>query len=195
MQTGLRSAAGTVRLIETDTECVRLCLNGHPEVFRHLVTRYERALTNYLFGRLGTEDEAVEAAQEAMVRAYFALSKLEKPEVFFPWLLGIADRVAKEAIRKRRRIVGLDAASVRDCTATVAEEALCTDEELRQAVAALPIPHREVVQMRFYADQSCAEISNNLGVAVGTVTSRLSRAYAMLRQSLRLHEKGTRVEP
>jgi DNA-directed RNA polymerase specialized sigma24 family protein len=60
----------------TDKECIRLCLGGRPEIFRHLVTRYESALIKHLAGRLGNADDAVEAAQEAMVRAYFALPKL-----------------------------------------------------------------------------------------------------------------------
>jgi hypothetical protein len=44
--------------------------------------------------------------------------------------------------------------------------------------------YREVVLMRYYGGLSCAEIGGNLGVPVGTVTKRLSRAYAMLRESL-----------
>ena len=63
------------------------------------------------------------------------------------------------------------------------------DPELSQAVAELPEAYKQVILMRFYGGQSCAEIGRNLGVSLGTVTSRLSRAYALLREALRTHEQ------
>ena len=56
---------------------------------------------------------------------------------------------------------------------------------MSEAVARLPEAYREVIVRRFYAGQSCAEISADLGVPLGTVTKRLSLAYSLLRQSLR----------
>ena len=64
--------------------------------------------------------------------------------------------------------------------------------ELSQAVAELPEAYRQVILLRFYGGQSCAEIGRNLGVSLGTVTSRLSRAYALLREALRTHEQMRR---
>jgi RNA polymerase sigma-70 factor, ECF subfamily len=177
----------------TDEECVRLSLGGRPEVFRHLVVRYQSALIKHLAGRLGDADEAAEAAQEAMVRAYFALPKLRKAGSFFPWLLGIADRVVREARRARRRrpaSLDLDAVSDRKELEPPGRGGLA-DPVLSQAVADLPEPYRQVILMRFYGDQSCTEISQLLGISLGTVTSRLSRAYAMLRKELRIDEGPT----
>jgi RNA polymerase sigma-70 factor, ECF subfamily len=166
-------------------------------MFRHLVMRYEGPLIKHLVRRLGDENEAVEAAQETMVRAYFTLPKLKKAESFFPWLLGIADRVAQEMRRARRRHpTSLDIEAISALTETdllVQDSHL--DPELCQAVAELPQPYRQVILMRFYGGQSCAEISLNLGVSLGTVTSRLSRAYAVLREVLRTHEQNAEVEP
>jgi RNA polymerase sigma-70 factor (ECF subfamily) len=180
----------------TDEEYVRLCVGGRPEMFRHLVERYESALFKHLIGRLGDEDEAAEAAQESLVRAYFALPRLEKAGSFFPWLLGIADRVAREMRRARRRHpTSLDAGVV---SAVPGPEVSVpdgfSDAELVRAVAELPEPYQQVILMRFYGGQSCAQISRNLGVSLGTVTSRLSRAYSVLREALRTHEQGAEVE-
>ena len=76
----------------TDKEYVRLCLDGHPEVFGSLVERYHPALLSYLSGRLRDREKADEMDQEAWVRSYFALNRLKKAESFFSWLLGIARR-------------------------------------------------------------------------------------------------------
>jgi RNA polymerase sigma-70 factor (ECF subfamily) len=164
-------------------------------MFRHLVTRYESALIKHLAGRLGHGEEAAEAAQEAMTRAYFGLSKLKKAGSFFPWLLGIADRVAREISRARRhRPASLDF----EAASKLAEPVLrvhdrFSDQELSQAVAELPEPYKQVILMRFYGGQSCVEISANLEVSLGTVTSRLSRAYAVLREALRTHEHDAEI--
>ncbi len=55
---------------------------------------------------------------------------------------------------------------------------------MTEAVAKLPEVYREVVWLRFYEGHSCAEISRDLDVPIGTVSKRLSRAYALLRDHL-----------
>ena len=162
-----------------DGECVKLCLDGRPEAFKHLVARYEKPLMCYLSARLGNADAAQEAAQEAFVRAYFALRKLRNREVFFPWILGIAGRVVKEVLRARRRTGG-SLPPERDGVRSDPSDAL----DLAQAVSSLPDGYREVVLLRYYAGLSCLEVAERLGIPLGTVTKRLSRAYAALRESL-----------
>lgn len=163
----------------TDKECVRLCLDGHPEAFRHLVERHEPALLAYLGGLLRDEDLALEVAQETFVRSFFALSGLRKPESFLSWLIGIATRVAREGTRKRRK----DAALILQEPAQ-GGAGPSRDYDLDSAVAALPERYRDVVLLRFYEGLSCAEVGERIHVPVGTVTKRLSRAYEMLRKVL-----------
>jgi RNA polymerase sigma-70 factor, ECF subfamily len=168
---------------QADEQVVQSCLNGHPEAYRQLVERYQSPLSGCLHARLGNAEEAAEAAQETFVRAYFALSQLRKPASFFSWLLGIADRVAKESRRSaaRRRNVDWGPDEPTDRTDKRDTE---TDEALTRAVAGLPETYREVVVLRFHGGKSCAEIGRDLGVPLGTVTKRLSRAYALLRETL-----------
>lgn len=166
-----------------DRQCVQSCLDGHPEAFRQLVERYQAPLMRCLWGRLRNADEAAEAAQETFVRAYFALPGLRNPEAFFSWLVGISHRVAQEACRaaKRRRT----AAPEQFEEATKADETPAgADPALGEAVARLPDAYREVILLRFYGGLSCQQIGRELNVPVGTVTKRLSRAYALLRESL-----------
>ena len=179
-----------------DEEYVRLCLGGRPEMFRHLVVRYESALIKHLTGRLRDPNEAAEAAQESIVRSYFALSRLKKAGSFFPWLLGIADRVAREVRRAHRRrptLLDLDSGSAL-AQSDLSGHDTQSGPELSQALADLPEAYRQVILMRFYGGQSCAEISRNLGVSVGTVTSRLSRAYVLLRTALRTQEQNAEIK-
>jgi RNA polymerase sigma-70 factor, ECF subfamily len=164
----------------TDAERVRLCLDGHADAFCQLAECHRVPLMRYLSIRLGGEEAAAEAAQETLVRAYSTLRKLKRPEAFRSWLLGIARRVAQETYRARRR---------RPPAGLLRREAVVEpddrpDAAVDQAVADLPELYREVVLLRYYGGLSCAEVSRQLGVPVGTVTMRLSRAYAMLRKRL-----------
>ena len=167
----------------TDEDCVHLCLNGQREVFRELVLRYQGRLVSYLTAQLDDTEAAEEAAQEAFVRAYFRLRKLKKSGSFFPWLVGISKRIAKETCRaeqrRRQAIARHHEASRQEDDDDPGNEAVLS------AVAALPELCREVVLLRYYAGLSCVGVSRKLGVPVGTVTSRLSRAYVLLRKSLR----------
>lgn len=167
-------------MCRTDRECIEHCLDGRPDAFRHLVGRYQAVLVTYLAGHLGNRGWAEEAAQEAFVRAYFALGKLKKPDSFFSWLLGIAGRVAMEQQRTERR--EREAVAVRGTVASRPEAP--EDLPLQQAVAELPEVYREVVLLRYYGGRSCTQVAEELGVPLGTVTKRLSRAYTMLRDSL-----------
>jgi len=167
-------------MCQTDGQYVQRCLNGEPDAFRHLVLCHQGRLLSFLTGRLGEAEQAAEAAQETFVRAYFALPKLKKPDSFLPWLLGIAGRVAKETYRdkQRRRQV---AALRRDGGPDQADP---PDPALSRAVSELPEAYRKVILLRYYGGLSCAEIGLELGVPLGTVTKRLSRAYTLLRELL-----------
>ncbi len=165
---------------QTDQECIRQCLNGHANDYVRLVRRYQAPLLSHLTGRLGDTERAEEAAQETFVRAYFALNRLKQTRSYFSWLLGIANRVAMEQRRsEKRRRERLGSVTQKTTPAHESE-----DRDLKRAVAALPQPYAEVVSLRYYGGISCAEVSERLDVPLGTVTKRLSRAYAILRKSM-----------
>lgn len=168
----------------SDDQYVHSCLNNHPEAFRHLVERYQTPLVRCLHSRLGDMDRAEEAAQETFVRAYLTLGKLRKPEAFFSWLFGIADRVVKETSRAARRFRTADCDDMESPARP--DDSIDRASPLADAIDQLPDVYRQVIVLRFHGEQSCAEIGRTLGVPVGTVTKRLSRAYGLLRERLRL---------
>jgi RNA polymerase sigma-70 factor (ECF subfamily) len=169
-------------MTETDQFYVEQCLDGHPDDFRHLVRRYQPLLLAHLAGKLGRRNSAEEAAQETFVRAYFNMDKLKKPESFLPWLLGIADNVAKE--QQRAEQVRRKRESVRAFCEEAPQAELSQDYVLEAAIAALPEAYRTVILLRYYGGLSCNGIAEKLDTPLGTVTKTLSRAYALLRETL-----------
>ena len=167
---------------QTDGYYVERCLDGHPDDFRHLVRRYQPVLLAHLAGKLGRIDQAEEAAQETLVRAYFKMNHLKYPGKFFSWLLGIAERVAieqqrKEQVRRRRE-------TIRASSEEAPQPELSLDYGLEAAVSGLPDPYRQVILLRYYGSLSCREIAGQLDVPLGTVTKNLSRAYVLLRDAM-----------
>jgi RNA polymerase sigma-70 factor (ECF subfamily) len=170
---------------DLDRDLVEQCLAGHPEQFRPLVRRYERVVAAHLRTRMRNAGAVEDAAQETFVRAYQNLAKLRSHDAFFSWLLGIADRVARESWRRQRRHEEV-------CQAYLQEQRRAPqlgdpgerDMAIESAMVSLSEPLRQVVLLRFYSDQSCAEIALALRIPIGTVTKRLSRAYAHIRRHL-----------
>ena len=174
-------------MTETDTYYIERCLDGHPDDFRYIVRRYQAVLLAHLAGKLGNKDRAEEAAQESLVRAYFNMNKLRKPGSFFSWLLGIADRVAKE--HQRKEMLHQQREVIRSFSAEAAGPELSQDYGLEAAITDLPESYRRVVLLRYYGGSSCNQIAQRLDMPLGTVTKTLSRAYAMLRKSLQQKEE------
>jgi RNA polymerase sigma-70 factor, ECF subfamily len=172
-----------------DREQIELCLDGHPEVFREIVGRYQASLLACLAGRLGSLDRAEEVAQESFVRAYLSLSRLRKPESLFPWLLGIANRVILEQQRVEQRQRAAERLRLEQ-----PRPELSHDLALERAISELPEGYQQVVLLRYYGGLSCSEVAERLEIPLGTVTKRLSRAYEMLRESLREEELETKPE-
>jgi RNA polymerase sigma-70 factor (ECF subfamily) len=177
---------------ETDKYYIERCLDGHPDDFRHLVRRYQGVLLANLAGKLGNKDRAEEAAQETLVRAYFNMNKLRKPDSFFSWLLGIADHVAKEHRRKEQ--IQLRREVIRSFSEESPSAELSQDFALEAAIAKLPESYRKIILLRYYGQHSCKTIAKQLNMPLGTVTKTLSRAYAMLRNSLHQQEQASSYE-
>ncbi len=173
---------------EADKYYIEHCLDGQPDDFRYLVRRYQAVLLAHLAGKLGNRDRAEEAAQESLVRAYFGLGKLKKPDSFFSWLLGIANRVAKEQQRSEQRRRQQE--SIRSFSKEIPTPELSQDYGLEKVIAELPDSHRKVILLRYYGGYSCSQVAEQLDMPLGTVTKTLSRAYATLRKSLRQESDG-----
>jgi RNA polymerase sigma-70 factor (ECF subfamily) len=177
------------RMPENDGFYVQRCLDGHPDEYRHLVRRYQGPLMAHLTGLLGNRDIAEEAAQDVMVRCYFGLSGLKKQESFFAWMLGVANHVVKEQLRSRQR--------QEELAQGLAEKPVQTnpgsDWPLAKAIAKLDDSHRQLILLRYYGGHTCKEVAQMLNIPIGTVTKSLSRAYALLRETLKAEESGVRI--
>jgi RNA polymerase sigma-70 factor (ECF subfamily) len=165
--------------------------------FNVLVTMHVRAVYGLCFRMLREQMAAEDAAQDAFLKAWSSIGSF-RGEAFRAWLLRIATNRCYDVIRAkgRRPADSLDALPFEtepfwtsqasgdehpEQHVARAELSRC----LEQALSALPDDQRLVIILSDIEERSYEEIAEIAGVAVGTVKSRLSRARAKLRESLR----------
>ena len=174
-----------------DTALVEQARRGGVDAYEDLVQQYQELAFRTAYVITGDAAEAEDAAQEAFVKAYYALPRFRPAAPFRPWLLQI---VANEA-RNRRKALGRRASlalrAVEGCPsgdAAPSPEAAALAGERRalllRALNALGNEERTAIACRYFLELSEAEMASALGCPKGTVKSRLSRALARLRQGL-----------
>lgn len=139
-------------------------------------------------GYLGDEQEAREAAQEALLKAVRARDRYDRRRPFYPWLRRIVRNTCFDRLDRRRHaaVPGLREEWVESEQPTVLDR-LAQDESIarvRAGLDRLTPEHREILVLRHFEDLSYAEIAAELGVAEGTVMSRLYRARKALVRAL-----------
>ena len=168
-------------MVESNDEAalVARCLRGDPDAFEPLVKRYERVLFSVALRLVGDYEDARDATQNALVRAYVHLETFDPTRKFFSWIYRIVVNECLNVRRARRpqeRLVDtLEAKPAPDGV-----EALERRDQIEVALQALTEEYREVVVLRHFADLSYAEISEVVGVPEKTVRSRLFSARQRL---------------
>ena len=174
-----------------DGELVERAQQGDVEAYEQLVQRYQGLASRVAYLVARDAADAEDAAQEAFVKAYYALGRFRRGASFKPWLLRI---VTNEALNRRRsagRRAGLALRAAEEPVSGDAapspETAALELEKKRTLLAALDSldePDRLAVTYRYFLDLSEAEMAAALGVPRGTVKSRLSRALVKLRAAM-----------
>ena len=163
---------------------------GNLFAFDEIVRRYQRRVYATALRIVRRHDLADDVTQETFLRAHRALGSYDRARPFGPWICRIAANLAINHVRSpeaREEPLddALDAATAPaqdgPLTAVLESEARAV---LDEAVGRLPSDQRAVFVLRAYDELSYAEIAEALGLSMGTVMSRLSRAREKLRAAL-----------
>ena len=172
-----------------ETELVERARRGDLRAWETIVRTHQGIAFRTAYVLTGSAADAEEAAQDGFVKAYRALGRFRRGASFRPWLLRIVANEAKNRRKAagRRPTVDLSVAEDRPSgdTALSPEAAALASERRESVLTALRQLREEdrlVIAYRYFFELSEAEMADALGVAKGTVKSRLSRAIARLRQ-------------
>jgi RNA polymerase sigma-70 factor (ECF subfamily) len=144
------------------------------------------SLAGYL---LGDADEAKDATQEAMARAWKARRTLRDGEAFESWLDRILVNTCMDRMRRRRVVKFVEIEAGHEVPAADPFRAFLARDEIGRVLDVLTPEQRAIVVLRFWRDLPVDEIAQSVGCPPGTVKSRLHSAIAALRGQM---ERGAR---
>jgi RNA polymerase sigma factor (sigma-70 family) len=151
--------------------------------FTAVYERHHRALYRYCRSLLGDDEEARDALQSTMAKAYAALRFEERDFEVRPWLFRIAHNEAVSRLRQRRVAVDLDVVD------TLTTDSLAQTVEMRERLAHLradledlPERQRAALVMRELSGLGHAEIAAVLGGSPQTVKQTIFEARSALHE-------------
>jgi RNA polymerase sigma factor (sigma-70 family) len=181
---------------------LRAAQGGDVAAFNTLVVVYQRPLFNVCYRTLSNSEDAADATQDALLSAFRALKTFHGPATGLrSWLMRIAVNACYDHLRRRQRrpADSLDALSSGDSEQEIsAAERLAdpgqtpeqhslnaeTADTIQAAIDRLSPDQRLAVILCDVQGFSYDEAAEAMGVELGTVKSRLSRARAQLRDVL-----------
>ena len=199
----MRQERGETKIVDrstgsTDGELLTDVIRGNSDAYGEIVRRHEVAVFNVAYRLVGDRQVALDLTQDAFVRAYHGLRTFDRDRPFGPWINRIAANLAVDWLQRRRvPTVPLPLHS-EDPDGEGGEEVLPDlsgeperlylereqRDALRQAILALPVRYRAVVELRHFQDLAYEEIAIALGIPLSDVKSHLFRARRLLRQWL-----------
>jgi RNA polymerase sigma-70 factor (ECF subfamily) len=185
-----------VNSLRTDEDLVQAAQSGDHEAFAELCRRHAQAVRRRILGIVRHQEDAEDALQETLLRAYSNLRRFRQSCKFSTWITAIGINAALMAIRKRktRREADIELNGPEGSTWDVVDHT--PDPErcvargqtilfLRKGLHALP-PKMQDVVINFYGNEhSLQETADALGITVAAVKSRLLRGRRSLRSSFK----------
>jgi RNA polymerase sigma-70 factor (ECF subfamily) len=169
-----------------ESSLIQRAARGEPDAWEPIMQAHQEPVFRLAYLFLGDADDAEDVTQETFLRAYAHLKRFDSSRPMRPWLLSIAANLARNKHRSMGRYLNAISRAFRlePGTSPNVEERNEQDQEAHQlvdAVRQLSADDQQVIYLRFFLDLSTVEAAQSLGVAEGTVKSRLSRALERLR--------------
>ena len=176
-----------------DADLIQRVLAGDDTAFSALVRKYQKPVHALAWRKIGDFHIAEDITQDTFLKAYQRLSTLKKPQRFASWLYVIAANYCKMWLRKKRlstqSLEDTNSAELERATYSgyvIAENERTTAEAQREVVkkllAKLQESERTVITLHYLGGMTYEEISEFLGVSVGTIKTRVYRARQRLKK-------------
>ena len=183
----------------TDLELWQWATKHDGAAFGQLFERHSKAIYNHCFRRTASWSSAEELTSIVWAEAWRRRKDVRlHSESILPWLLAVANNCLRNYQRSQRRHRNLLAKLPHVEIDDFAEDSVDRlDDERRMAdvlsvLSGLRVEDQEVIALCDWAGLSYAEVAEAIGVPIGTVRSRLSRAHGRLRTTLIIPSDDTR---
>ena len=166
-------------------DLVERARRGDHDAFAELAGAAISRLDSAAWLILRDPEQAADAVQNALVRAWRDLPTLRDPDRFDAWLNRLVVRSCiDEARRLRRHRVDVELTELAVPAADDGLHAIADRDELERGFVRLEPDMRAVIVLHHYFDLPLPEVAVSLGIPLGTAKSRLHRALRLMRAAL-----------
>lgn len=165
---------------------------GEVFLFSDIIRLYQQRIYLYCFRLLNNKEEAEDAVQDVLIKAYQNIGQFKPQADFTSWLYKVAYHHCLNLLRRHkfqnqlRRLLRQDV-TVRSAEQTV--ENRLFSEPVSLALERLNAEDRNLLILRIFEDKSFAEIGEILGVSTATVRKRYERTRSKLKKAIERKEK------
>ena len=188
------------QFLYTDEMLISRFQSGDENAYVELVNRYKDRLTNFVFYFLKDEEHAEDIVQETFIRLYEKKHYYKEIAKFSTWIYTIARNLANTELRKKSRTKVMYLSQMnnykKDYDLKSSDPELNTNienefllKEIHTAIDKLPENYKSVIILRDIQGLNYEQISNIVGVPLGTVKSRINRARLQLQVDLKHYKK------
>lgn len=165
---------------------IKGCKKGKPKSQEALYQRFSAAMYGICLQYASSEDDAQDILQDGFIKVFAKLDQVKNPAAFPGWIRRLMINTALEKYRSQVILQRVD-----DVRGEIHEEtdngvfSDLTSEELVALIQTLSPKYRMVFNLFAIEGFSHQEISDELGISVGTSKSNLSRARAILQEKIK----------
>ncbi len=174
---------------DDDAQLIDRTLDGDRAAFGQLIRRHDLAMRRLVSRLVDSRDSMDDVLQDSYLKAFRSLNTFNHRSSFATWLYSITYRTAIDHLRRKRtrRASPLDSSTLIEIACDQGHDAVerVVDRSLlKQALSGLPPDQLATVLLVEVEGLSYDDAAAVLGVASGTVGSRVNRARAALRDSM-----------
>ena len=184
---------GEPKVTWTDSRLIRECLKGNDRAWSALIAKYKNLIYSIPLKYGATPDDAADVFQSVCLELFAELPRLRKAAALRSWLITVTAHQSLHWKTKRQRrgeqeLTETDEVQIKACAALPAELFEENEREhiVREAIAPLPRPCREIIRLLFYEEPPVAyrDLARHLGLATGSIGFIRGRCLVRLQRAL-----------
>lgn len=186
-------AASAADQVPGDNELALKAMSGDVNAFSSLAARYTGMLRLYIQSICINPTDAEDICQESLRKAYQRIGSFNPEYLFKTWLFSIARNTSIDHIRRRNtfstvKLAETDEPAVENHESERSPEDHMIDEQsydlFIRSIASLPDRYRQIAELRLLHDFSYQDISDETGLPLNTVRTRIRRAKILLEKMM-----------
>lgn len=151
---------------------------GDKSSFSTLTELYQDRLYRTAYAILGNSQDAYDALQDSILKAYLSIGSLKNDFYFKYWINRILINSCNDILRRRKKVICVEDMEIGEMQSDIDERSIDVGIAMRK----LSPKYRSILALRYYQDLSYADIAETMNCPTGTIKSRINYALKKLRE-------------